>query len=58
MGCEIRAKGGKVIGYLADSLDEEDYVVVGNKKIPLSEVQSNKELRDSFNSEIKQLKDD
>ena len=59
MGCEIRTKNGKVIGHLADSMDEEDYLIVDNKKIPLSDVMNSTDLKDSFNNDIKeQNKDD
>jgi len=50
---EIHSKSGKIIGRLSDSLEEEDYLIVKNKKVSLSAVYSNKELMDSFNEEIK-----
>ena len=51
---EIRSKGGKIIGRLSDSMDGEDYLVIKNKKVPLSDVYADKELKDSFNEDIKQ----
>jgi len=53
MSCEIRSKGGKLLGHLSDSLDGEDYLIVDNKKVPLAEVQSNKKLKDAFNDSVK-----
>ena len=53
MSCEIRSKNGKLLGVLSDSLDGEDYVIIDNKKVPLSEVQSNDKLKKAFNDSIK-----
>ncbi len=53
MSCEIRTKDGKLLGHLSDSLDGEDYLIVDNKKVPLSEVQSSKKLKDKFNDSLK-----
>ena len=50
---EIRTKGGKLLGKLSDSVDGDDFLVVDNKKVPLSEVYANKELMDSFNDDVK-----
>ena len=53
MAIQIRSKGGKIIGKLSDDLDNEDYLVVNNKQVPLAEVYGNKELKDSFNDNVK-----
>ncbi|MCP3686301.1 MAG: hypothetical protein GY861_26965 [bacterium] len=53
MSCEIRTKGGKLIGSLSDSMDDEDMLVVGDKQVPLSKVYNDKALKDSFNDSIK-----
>jgi hypothetical protein len=50
---EIRSKGGKLLGKLSDSTDGEDFLIVKNKKVLLSEVYSDKELKDSFNEDVK-----
>jgi len=50
---EIRSKGGKLIGKLSDSMDEEDFLIIKDKKVTLNEVYSNKDLIDSFNDDIK-----
>lgn len=50
---EIRTKGGKLLGKLSDSMDGEDFLVINNKKVPLSEVYADKELMDSFNDDVK-----
>ena len=52
MSIEIKNKNGKTIG-LIDREDGEDYVVVKNKKIALSDVYQDKELLNEFNDEIK-----
>ena len=54
MSCEIRGKGGQLIGKISDSMDdEEDYLMIDNKKVPLAEVYHNKDLKDSFNDSVK-----
>lgn len=53
MSCDIRTKGGQLIGHLSDSMDGEDYLIVDNKKVPLSDVYNNKDLKDSFNDSVK-----
>ena len=53
MGTEIRTKGGQLIGNISDTSDSEDYLIIDNKKVPLSEVYNNKDLKDSFNDSIK-----
>lgn len=55
MGIELISKTGKSIGFLSDSNSSEDFVIVNEKRVKLSEVYANKELRDSFNNEIKSL---
>jgi hypothetical protein len=57
MSCDIITKGGKKIGHLSDSMDGDDYLVVDNKKVSLSDVYRDKELKDSFNDSIKTDKD-
>ena len=53
MSCDIRNKAGKKIGHLSDSMDGEDYLIVDNKKVSLSDVYQNQDLKDSFNDAIK-----
>ena len=50
MSCTIKTKNGKLFG-ITDC--ENEFVVINNKKIPLSDVYSDKELFDEFNDEIK-----
>lgn len=53
MAIEIRTKTGKLIGRISDSMDGDDYLIVKNKRVPLSDVYNDKELKDSFNDSIK-----
>ncbi len=53
MSCEIRSKKGKFLGKLSDSMDEEDFLIIDNVKVPLTKVYGNKELKDSFNESVK-----
>jgi hypothetical protein len=53
MSIEIRTKNGKLVGKISDSMDEDDFLIVNNKRVPLSDVYQNKELKDSFNDSIK-----
>ena len=53
MSVEIRDKGGRLIGELSDSLDQEDFLIVNSKKVRLSDVYRDKKLKDDFNDSIK-----
>jgi len=53
MGIEIKTKSGNVIGQISDSESTEDYLIVDNKKVLLSDVYKNKKLRDTFNDSVK-----
>lgn len=53
MSCEMRNKAGKLIGQLSDSMDGEDFLIIDNKRVPLSEVQASKKLKAAFNDSIK-----
>ena len=57
MSCEIRTKGGQLIGHLADSDDGEDYLLVDNKRVALSDVYNNEKLKNSFNDSVKSSND-
>jgi hypothetical protein len=61
MSIEIKTPDGKSFG-MADREDGQDFVVVNNKRVALSDVYQDKELFDNFNDEIttseKELKDD
>jgi len=50
---ELQTKSGKTIGHISDSMSDEDYVVIDNKKVSLSKVYRDKKLRDALNDEIK-----
>lgn len=55
MSVEMRTKNGKLIGVISDTLDDEDYVVVNNKKRRLRDIYQDKTLRDELNDNIKSM---
>lgn len=55
---EIVAKSGKKIGKIADNASQEDKIVVKGREINLSDAYANDEIKDAFNKEIRDLRDD
>lgn len=54
---EMVTNGGKKVGQISDSLQEQDKLVIKGKDIDLEDVYQSKELADAFNTQAKELKD-
>lgn len=54
---EIISKNGKKIGKIADSLDENDTVMINGEEIALDDAYNSEEIRNKFNKQFKELKD-
>ncbi len=52
MSLKIETPSGKTIG-IADTEDGQDFVMLDNKKVLLSDVYQDEKLMQSFNDEIK-----
>ena len=51
MSIEIKTPNGKRLGFM-DTEDGNDFVIIDNKKIPVSELYNDSELMKDFNDEI------
>lgn len=55
---DIVTKSGKRIGRIADSLEENDTIVVSGREISLSDAYSSDDIREKFNKELRELNND
>lgn len=55
---EMVTAGGKKVGELSDEYGQDDTLIVHGKKVDLEDVYNSKDLSDTFNSQVKDLKDD
>jgi hypothetical protein len=53
---ELVTKGGKKIGRIADSIGEEDTVIINGQSVTLTDAYDNEQLTTNFNKEVKALK--
>lgn len=54
---EMVTKGGKKIGEISDDCNQGDILVIKGKKATLDDVYSSDQLTETFNSQVKELKD-
>lgn len=55
---EIISKNGKKIMSLSDDGASNDKVFIDGEQVSLDDAYSNKEVKEKFNNQIKELKDD
>lgn len=53
---ELVSQKGKKIAEISDSSDEQDTIMVGGKKISLSDAYSSTEIKEKFNKQFKKEK--
>lgn len=55
---EMVTAGGKKVGELSDEYGQDDTLIVHGRKVDLEDVYGSKELSDTFNAQVKDMKDE
>lgn len=58
MSIEIVTTGGRKIGKISDEVGGKDTIIINDKEIPLDDAYSSEDVKNTFNSKIKELHDD
>lgn len=55
---EVVTKGGKKIGQISDEADQRDTIIVDGKSVPLEDAYNDDSIKERFNEQVKELRDD